>query len=230
MGYWWSSSSSSSSPPPQAQESQTYQETVAVATTQSTSPALSHTRPEPLSPDQQADKEFESFFATLEANAPSDTPHYTRSTKPNDSTTTPLQQEIFDSAQHVPSGSINASTSHVDLDTLDITPKALYPRTMSCRQAFDQAFYCQSLGGKFNDLYRYGGIRSCSPQWSQFWFCMRVRTLSDKEREHQTAEWYESREDRIKKERAGSSEDVWELRTEPVKKAFWKDPDELTQS
>ena len=59
---------------------------------------------------------------------------------------------------------------------------------------------------------------------------MRVKNLGDKEREHQIAEWYESREERIKKERGGSSEDIWELRTEPVKKAFWKDPDGIAQT
>lgn len=101
---------------------------------------------------------------------------------------------------------------------------------MSCRQAFDQAFYCQSLGGKFNDLYRYGGVRSCSEQWDQFWFCMRIKGLGDKEKEHAVAEWYGEREERVKRDRGGSSEDVWSLRETPVLKAFWKDPDEITQT
>jgi len=52
----------------------------------------------------------------------------------------------------------------------------LLPTEMSCRQAFDAAFYCQSLGGQFNNLYRYGGIRSCSENWKDFWFCMRTKS------------------------------------------------------
>ncbi len=59
----------------------------------------------------------------------------------------------------------------------------LLPTEMSCRQAFDAAFYCQSLGGQFNNLYRYGGIRSCSENWRDFWFCMRMKSYKDKEKE-----------------------------------------------
>jgi hypothetical protein len=54
----------------------------------------------------------------------------------------------------------------------------LLPTDMSCRQAFDAAFYCQSLGGQFNNLYRYGGIRSCSENWKDFWFCMRTKSYT----------------------------------------------------
>lgn len=59
----------------------------------------------------------------------------------------------------------------------------ILPREMSCRQAFDAAFYCQSLGGQFNNLYRYGGIRSCSENWKDFWFCMKTKSYKDDERE-----------------------------------------------
>jgi len=110
-------------------------------------------------------------------------------------------------------------------DELDISPEAMYPRSMSCRQAFDQAFYCQSLGGKFNDIYRYGALQSCSEQWNAFWFCMRVKSQGDDEKERAISEYYREREERKKKEK-GSSEDVWEIRMQPVKKAFWRDPDE----
>ncbi|EME85635.1 uncharacterized protein MYCFIDRAFT_88491 [Pseudocercospora fijiensis CIRAD86] len=108
---------------------------------------------------------------------------------------------------------------------LDISPEAVYPRTMSCRQQFDQAYYCQSLGGKFNDIYRYGHIKSCSEQWGAFWFCMRTRTLPDHEREEEIKNFYQKRDERRKAEH-GSSEDIWEIRTRAVEKAFWKDPDD----
>lgn len=108
--------------------------------------------------------------------------------------------------------------------SLDISPDAIYPRTMSCRQQFDQAFYCQSLGGKFNDIYRYGHLNSCSEQWGAFWFCMRTRTLPDKEKTEAIKNFYKDRDERRKEER-GSSEDVWEIRKVAVPRAFWKDPD-----
>jgi hypothetical protein len=94
---------------------------------------------------------------------------------------------------------------------------------MSCRQAFDQAFYCQSLGGKFNDIYRYGALESCSEQWGAFWFCMRVRQYADKDKQEVIKEFYKER-DAKRQQQFGSSEDVWEIRTKGVERAFWKDP------
>lgn len=108
--------------------------------------------------------------------------------------------------------------------TIDITPDEMHPRSMNCRQAFDQAFYCQSLGGKFNDIYRYGELKSCSEQWGAFWFCMRTRTLGEVEKARQTADYYQKRDAR-RKATHGSSEDVWEMRTRSVREAFGKDPD-----
>lgn len=108
--------------------------------------------------------------------------------------------------------------------TLNIHPQALYPRTMSCRQAFDQAYYCQSLGGKFKDIYRFGAIQSCSEQWGAFWFCMRTRAYGPEEKERQVVEHYREREER-KRKQFGSSEDVWQLRTKAVERAFQRDPD-----
>lgn len=158
--------------------------------------------------DVDADKELEAFLNSLSA---SDDPKAKSSgtTLPN---TTPQPEERTDHDRILPYG------------TLNISPAATYPRTMSCRQAFDQAFYCQSLGGKFNDIYRYGALQSCSEQWGAFWFCMRTKSLSEKERGRQIADYYAAREERKRKE-FGSSEDVWEIRTRAVEKAFGKDPD-----
>ncbi|KAH7083304.1 hypothetical protein BKA63DRAFT_461608 [Paraphoma chrysanthemicola] len=88
------------------------------------------------------------------------------------------------------------------------------PRTMSCRAAFDSAFYCSSLGGHFNDIYRYGQLRSCSEHWNDFWFCMRVRnSYSPRDtKERMVQERYREKEERL---RSGpSSEDVWRVRGE----------------
>ena len=108
--------------------------------------------------------------------------------------------------------------------TVNIHPIAIYPRQMSCRQAFDQAFYCQSLGGKFNDIYRFGHLRDCSEQWGAFWFCMRTRTLPDQDKQGMIAEYYAGRDEKRRRE-VGNSESVWDLREKAVVKAFWKDPD-----
>lgn len=108
--------------------------------------------------------------------------------------------------------------------SLDISPEAIYPRTMSCRAAFDQAFYCQSVGGKFNDIYRYGQLRQCSEQWAAFWFCMRTRTLPDKQKAVHIKDHYMQRDEERRK-KFGNSEDVWEIRKTAVTRAFERDPD-----
>ncbi|KAK3719682.1 hypothetical protein LTR37_004219 [Vermiconidia calcicola] len=157
--------------------------------------------------DAQADKELEDFLNGLP----------TSETSKRDATAavSSSEAESPERTNHdriLPDGSLN------------IAPEAMYPRTMSCRQAFDQAFYCQSLGGKFNDIYRYGHLQSCSEQWGAFWFCMSARTLSQKDRERQIKNYYAQRDERKKKE-FGSSENIWEIRDKPVQRAFWKDPD-----
>jgi hypothetical protein len=95
---------------------------------------------------------------------------------------------------------------------------------MSCRQAFDNAFYCQSLGGQFNNVYRYGQLKDCSTHWSEFWFCMRTKNKSEESKAELIQEWYRKKEDKY---RTGpSSEDVWTERKERLERAFDMDPDE----
>lgn len=86
------------------------------------------------------------------------------------------------------------------------------PRSMSCRAAFDSAFYCSSLGGHFNDLYRYGQLRSCSEHWNDFWFCMRTKnSYSGPEvKERLIQERYAEKEKMLKNK--PNSEDVWRRR------------------
>lgn len=167
---------------------------------------------QPTDPQRQpADKDIEAFLSSFESStSPSKTTASTTAATSQPAATTSSQQPP--SERLLPDGSV------------DISPSAMLPRTMSCRQAFDQAFYCQSLGGKFNDIYRFGKLQPCSEQWGAFWFCMRTRTFPGKEKEEQIAEYYRDREERWKKQ-WGSSEDVWEIREKGVERAFWRDPD-----
>ncbi|KAF1812215.1 hypothetical protein P152DRAFT_449495 [Eremomyces bilateralis CBS 781.70] len=102
---------------------------------------------------------------------------------------------------------------------------ATLPTTLSCRASFDSAFYCQSLGGKFNDIYRHGALRSCSDHWAEFWFCMRIKSKDENYKKEAVRDYFESRE----RERYGagkrSSEEVWEGRRERVGRAWDWDPE-----
>ncbi|TPR08368.1 HOOK family protein [Aspergillus niger] len=99
-----------------------------------------------------------------------------------------------------------------------IAPESLYDDTMSCRSAFDYAFFCQSFGGQFVNVYRYGELRSCSEHWDNFWMCMKTRTLPDQQRRKAIRD--HNRKKAIKYKTGPSSEDVWDVRTEPVQNAF----------
>ncbi|KAH0260534.1 hypothetical protein KCU91_g14567, partial [Aureobasidium melanogenum] len=219
MGWWWSSNETAA-PATESAPTETTQTPTPVSTTQ-------RETPKKASPDS----DFEALFASFEKPSPTTTiptnpAPQPVATPPKIQHVTPAPKETPTHYVPSPSGSIEQQS---DSDApIDISPDALYPRQMSCRQAFDQAFYCQSLGGKFNDIYRYGELRSCSDNWNAFWFCMRIKTLPDREREERIKEFYKARDEQNKAER-GSSEKIWDLRTEPVKKAFWRDPDEVTE-
>lgn len=87
---------------------------------------------------------------------------------------------------------------------------------MSCRQAFDAAFHCNSLGGQWLSVYREGGVRSCSEKWDDFWFCMRTRAYAPGSAKDDAVRDHYRRKELARYHGPGkpSSLDVWEPRTE----------------
>lgn len=69
-----------------------------------------------------------------------------------------------------------------------------------------------------NNVYRYGALRSCSELWAQWRFCMRTKAMGDETKKEKIREF--NREKAAKYKVGRSSEDVWEIRTEPVENAF----------
>ena len=100
----------------------------------------------------------------------------------------------------------------------DISPDSVYPSDISCRSTFDYAMFCQSFGGQFVNVYRYGSFRSCSNHWQDFWLCVRTRNWRKEDREKAVKDHY--RQKAIKYKTGPSSENVWEVRTEPFREAF----------
>lgn len=109
----------------------------------------------------------------------------------------------------------------------DISPDSLYPREIHCRSALDYAMFCQSFGGQFVNVYRYGSLRSCSNHWQDFWLCMRTRKWSGEARAQAIQDHY--RKKSIKYKTGPSSEDIWEVRMEPLRNAFQGDLEKLEQ-
>lgn len=118
-----------------------------------------------------------------------------------------------------PTEALFAPSTSAPADEPRLSPLAesILPTTMDCEQAFNQAFYCQSLGGQWNNIYRYGGVRSCSENWDDFWFCMRVKGYqAGPVKDNMIREHY--RKKHLAKYGPGkpSSEDVWRERRERV--------------
>ncbi|TRX89408.1 hypothetical protein FHL15_009706 [Xylaria flabelliformis] len=138
---------------------------------------------------------------------------------PSRSSTQPAQTSTASPSPSTISPQTSAQASPARLDPLS---ESLLPTTMSCRQAFDHAYHCNSLGGQWTAVYRSGTVRSCSEQWDDFWFCMRTRAYSGAVKEEAIKDYYRQKE--LKKYGSGkpNSTDIWEPRTErlPPDSAF----------
>ncbi|OAP65731.1 hypothetical protein AYL99_01703 [Fonsecaea erecta] len=127
-------------------------------------------------------------------------------------------QADLEQAQRTNSKPPTAPSSQQASLATDISPDSLYPAEISCRSAFDYAMFCQSFGGQFVNVYRYGSFRSCSNHWDDFWLCMKTRNWKKEDRETAIREHY--RKKAVKWKTGPSSEDIWEVRREPVKDPF----------
>jgi uncharacterized protein DUF3128 len=195
MGWLWSDSIPTSSSPAAQDKNRP-----ALAPEPPKASPSPNASPQLPSRDELAEQELQSFLQELEADVKPSSSKYNR---------VPRQP---------PTKSSIPSTRNNDGE--EPLSEQLLPKTMSCRVAFDEAFYCNSFGGRFNDLYRYGNLRSCSENWDNFWFCMRTRGYSEKEKEAAIKEHYRKKETMKYAKALGkeSSEDVWKSRE---KKLEW---------
>lgn len=95
--------------------------------------------------------------------------------------------------------------------TADTTPHLSgIPENMSCLTAFDELYYCYSLGGQFLNVYRYGGMRDCSGKFKDLKFCMKTKMYGAEEKKEMVKRHYREKEEKVRKGR--SSEEVWKMR------------------
>ncbi|TQS34726.1 hypothetical protein Golomagni_04880 [Golovinomyces magnicellulatus] len=145
-----------------------------------------------------------------------------------------ISDEVKGEEVKTPNLTTSVTTPHLNVSSennrqaLDSISEQLLPTTMSCRDAFDSAYYCASLGGAFTNLYRYGTVRSCSDHWDKFWFCMRTRTYDDKSKQEAIKDYYRKVELSKYGKRGTSSEDIWKSRDHLIQKgtAFKSDEEE----
>ncbi|KAJ5443692.1 uncharacterized protein N7458_007564 [Penicillium daleae] len=195
MGWLWNSSSQKDTP----------KEAPATATSvPEPTPQIAPPPPKRLSPDEQADLEFKQILAELQQ----------------------ADAELSGNQRQGPESFSGSTTAPANPDTgaplaqpaSSIAPESLYADSMSCRTTFDYAFFCQSFGGQFVNVYRYGELRSCSEHWDNFWLCMKTRGWSDDLR--RKAIRAHNQKKAIKYKTGPSSEDVWDVRLEPAKNSF----------
>lgn len=191
MGWLWSSSASKPSEAPSQQPP-------------SQPAAAAPPPPAPKAADSD-DAEIQKFLDLIKSEESSTTP----------STHKPTQAPAWITNMF----SRGEDTSIVDAaaPTRDALSESLLPTEMSCRQAFDLAWGCNSVGGQWNGVYREGGMRSCSEQWNDFWFCMRTKSHVGPVKDDMVRAHYRSKDYR-KYYAPGkhSSEDVWEARQAKV--------------
>ncbi|MCJ1475004.1 hypothetical protein MMC13_003664 [Lambiella insularis] len=207
MGWMWSDAPKETPTDTAASHSLSRQHATPPPSSSSPPPPPPLPTPDParaLTRDELAEAELE---AILHGHDPAPPPSPSTTTSQPASSPFPLSERFPSS----PPSLVNHSAT---------LPRDILPTTMSCRAAFDAAFYCQSLGGQFTNLYRYGGMRSCSEQWGHFWFCMRTNrgVLSEEGRKRAIQEHYRARARKYVE--GASSEDVWEVRGERVEGAF----------
>ncbi|KAL9103725.1 MAG: hypothetical protein Q9163_001275 [Psora crenata] len=196
MGWLWSSAATdeNKSPPPSDDPIAPEPPTV------TTNPPPGST--EPQTRDEAANSELVVFLKSLQRTPPSDAhtdPH--RHTPPDGT----VDIDDLDNEDD--------EDDNVDPPPL-MTPAHLYPSTASCRQLFDGAFYCQSPGGQFMNIYRYGQLKDCRQHWKDFWWCMRTNRawMEKEEREDRCRRRGWERDMRVRRRPEGCSEDIWRQR------------------
>lgn len=199
MGWLWTSPSKPDPAPPRALP-----------------PAPPSTAPA-AAPSEPVDAEMQKFLDLLKADdAPPSAAGASaqRQTDGSASSGSPLLSWL--AAKAAPRSSSSSARDAPPAPLGDALSESLLPTEMSCRQAFDLAWSCNSLGGQFNAVYRYGEMRSCSEHWDDFWFCMRTKSHTGALKENMVRAHYREKEHRKYGPGKPSSEDVWEARAERV--------------
>ncbi|KAM0516060.1 hypothetical protein ACHAPE_005683 [Trichoderma viride] len=194
MGWLWTSSPPK---PPIDQPSPSPSSTSPLPPASSSSiPSSSQAPNEPVDPEIQ--KLLDLF------NKSDDTP---KSSSPSSSNQPPSAVTSWLSSK------LSSAPEALPVPPLDPVSESLLPTEMSCRQAFDQAWSCNSLGGQWNAVYRHGEMRSCSHLWDDFWFCMRTKSFSGTIKEKAVREHYRRKEyEKYYAPGTHSSEEIWEAR------------------
>ncbi|KAH7155297.1 hypothetical protein B0J13DRAFT_222577 [Dactylonectria estremocensis] len=165
-----------------------------------------------------SDPEIQKFLALFDTKSqPTDQTHSATSSSSSQKPTEQSSISSWFSVRSSPSSSSRNGAEAVEAPPGDAVSESLLPTDLSCRTAFDQAWACNSMGGQWNAIYRYGEMRSCSEHWDDFWFCMRIKSYGKEMRENVIRAHHRNKNHAKYGPGKPSSEDVWQGRDEKVK-------------
>ncbi|WRT69233.1 uncharacterized protein IL334_006217 [Kwoniella shivajii] len=83
-----------------------------------------------------------------------------------------------------------------------------------CMRLLDEFLMCYALAPQLRSMYRFGEFRDCTWKWEDFKYCLSLKSEDEEARRElwvkRRAEWW------AKRRVSGSSEDVWDVRSEPL--------------
>ncbi|KAK4074986.1 uncharacterized protein Triagg1_4650 [Trichoderma aggressivum f. europaeum] len=204
MGWLWTSS------PPKPPADQSPSSSSSHPPSQSTPPPPSSTPTSSQTPNEPVDPEIQKLLDLFSKSEDAPKP----SSSSSSSTSSSQSPSIISSWL---SSKLSSAPESPPVPLLDPVSESLLPTDMSCRQAFDLAWSCNSLGGQWNAVYRHGEMRSCGHLWDDFWFCMRTKSYSGPLKENAVREHYRRKEyEKYYAPGSRSSEDVWQAREQKV--------------
>ncbi|PTB70947.1 hypothetical protein BBK36DRAFT_1108317 [Trichoderma citrinoviride] len=207
MGWLWTSSppkppTDQSSPPSSSQTSSSIPP----------QPSTSRSTPTSQAPNEPVDPEIQKLLELF--NKSESTPQTSSSSSSSSSSSPSFSPSVLSKWL---SSKSTSTPDQPPIPPLSPVAESLLPTDMSCRQAFDLAWSCNSLGGQWNAVYRHGEMRSCSHLWDDFWFCMRTKSYSGPLKERAIRDHYRRKEyEKYYAPGARSSEDIWEARERKV--------------
>ncbi|KAI1813490.1 hypothetical protein GGS20DRAFT_475496 [Poronia punctata] len=228
MGWLWSSGSTANADANTSKSSNTANTTENRQSPPTKAPEPAYSDPEIAKFMSQIQAEFGSSSSSSGSdNNNKTTPTATSEQKPYSSSSSSSWWSSTSGSGNSTSSSRTASQPQTQRQEegparLDPVGESILPTTMSCRQAFDLAFHCNSLGGQWTAVYREGEARSCSELWDDFWFCMRARVYTGEVKEEAIRNHYRNKELRKYGDGKPNSTDIWEPRPEklPYDSAF----------
>ncbi len=92
----------------------------------------------------------------------------------------------------------------------------------SCMNLFDKWVSCFALGPQARAVYRYGSMQDCRDKLDDFKFCLTIKGAAFPEQRRQI--WLQRKAEKVAAKRLqSSSEDVWEMRRDPVVHEYFRE-------